>query len=129
MCKDDSKQTSDGNNRRKHVLVSGGPGFGKTTLCQYIAHEWSSGLLFQEIKCLFYIKLRNLALAETSTLKKIVQSECFFTEDLSADDKRKLDQILHDDKSILWLLDGYDEHRVKHSEDNALFQKCNLIRF
>ncbi|CAF1383897.1 unnamed protein product [Didymodactylos carnosus] len=48
------------NDNRKRLLVLGRAGIGKTTFCQYIAYQWASGKLFQQFKCILWIRFRFL---------------------------------------------------------------------
>ncbi|CAF3414017.1 unnamed protein product, partial [Rotaria sp. Silwood2] len=104
----------------KRVLVLGPPGIGKTTFCQYIAYKWSKDELFQQFKCLIYIRLRNLTSklyplrsSESYSLTDIIERECFRTYPLENHEERNvLKHMLDDASNVLWLLDGYDELRV-----------------
>ncbi|CAF1337551.1 unnamed protein product, partial [Rotaria sordida] len=104
----------------KRVLVLGPAGIGKTTFCQYITYKWSKDELFQQFKCLIYIRLRNLISksyplrqSEPYSLIDIIERECFRTFPLeNLEERNILKHILDDASNILWLLDGYDEQNV-----------------
>ncbi|CAF2054124.1 unnamed protein product [Rotaria magnacalcarata] len=104
----------------KRALVLGPPGIGKTTFCQYIAYKWSKYELFQQFKCLIYIRLRNLTSklyplrsSESYSLTDIIERECFRTYPLENHEERNvLKHMLDDASNVLWLLDGYDELNV-----------------
>ncbi|CAF1241825.1 unnamed protein product, partial [Didymodactylos carnosus] len=108
------------NKPRKRLLVYGRAGIGKTTLCQYVAYQWAKGQLYQQYKCVIWIRLRNLSenlyqlrQAQPYILSEIVKQECFKTQTLNDGEEEMLNSLLRNISSdILWLLDGYDELNV-----------------
>ncbi len=114
----DAKQTG------AKLLIEGRAGIGKTTLCQYLAHQWalaygSSGHEFyswsQQFAAVIWLPLRNLIEAkEDITLASFIYWHC-----LTLDQQKRVylpwleRQLIALEKShplsILYLLDGYDE--------------------
>jgi len=105
-------------NLTQRILLAGRAGIGKSTLCQYMAHQWANGKLWpNRFHALVWIKLRNLneqcypKREEPYTLLDIVEKECF-PRPLSKLARLALAKQLNkgmERGKILWLLDGYDE--------------------
>ena len=98
----------------RRVLVFGRAGIGKTTFCQYTAHEWARGEIWPEYDLVVLFSLRLLTetryppLSFTSySLIDVVEKE-YFSNSLSEKEKQLLKNQL-DRFKVLWLLDGYDE--------------------
>ena len=86
------------------ILVQGAPGVGKTTLAWEACRQWGSGSLFSEYLLVVLLKMRDRNIQKATTLS-----------DLFKHPDPKLQAAVHDDiverngKSILILLEGYDE--------------------
>ena len=98
----------------RQVLVFGRAGIGKTTFCQYTAHQWARGKIWSEYDLIVLFPLRLLTetryppLSSTSySLIDVVEKE-YFSNSLSEKEKQMLKNQL-DRFKVLWLLDGYDE--------------------
>ncbi|CAF5014769.1 unnamed protein product, partial [Rotaria magnacalcarata] len=99
----------------KKVLVFGRAGIGKSTFCRYVSHQWAKSALWLEYNLVVLISLRSLtenrypplSSGKSYSLVDIVAKECF-SHDLSEEDKSLLRQQLNK-RTVLWLLDGYDE--------------------
>ena len=103
-CKDQLRQ----------VLVFGRAGIGKSTFCQYVAHEWARGTLWPEYDLVVLFSLRLLTEElyplpsfNSYSLSDVVERE-YFSNGLSEKEKEILMNQLSRLK-VLWLLDGYDE--------------------
>ena len=103
-CKDQLRQ----------VLVFGRAGIGKTTFCQYVAHEWARGTLWPEYDLVVLFSLRLLTKElyplpsfDSYSLSDLVERE-YFSNGLCEKEKEILTNQLSRLK-VLWLLDGYDE--------------------
>ncbi|CAF1192866.1 unnamed protein product [Adineta steineri] len=105
ICKDQTKR----------LLVFGRAGIGKTTFCQYVAHKWSIGAIWQQYQLVVFIRLRNLTewryplltSGARYSLIDIVKTE-YLHHDLTDKYETLLKEELNNNQ-ILWLLDGYDE--------------------
>ncbi|CAF2109902.1 unnamed protein product, partial [Rotaria magnacalcarata] len=99
----------------KKALVFGRAGIGKSTFCRYVSHQWAKSALWPEYNLVVLISLRSLTEARYPPLSSdtryslvdIVAKECF-SRDLSEEDKILLREQLNK-RTVLWLLDGYDE--------------------
>ncbi|CAF0865002.1 unnamed protein product [Didymodactylos carnosus] len=123
------------NDNRKRLLVLGRAGIGKTTFCQYIAYQWARGKLFQQFRCILWIRFRFLNATrypkkpnnEQYTLTDIVEKECFPNK-LTDDGLSVLRFILGEvrqavsttSSTILLLLDGYDELKICEHLQNLI---------
>ncbi len=99
------------NPNRKRVVVFGTAGIGKSTFCQYVAHQWANQKIWGEFKTLLILKIRNLNKefypnrAEKYTLEEILARECNLP-------LIKIRNFLKSDISrqhSLLILDGLDE--------------------
>jgi HEAT repeat protein len=93
----------------KRLLILGKAGIGKSTLCQYIAHQWSEGKLWKEkFEAVFWVplrKLRNVHSAETAAsflFRLCCPIDELFTKDVTVYLKKNSERIL-------LVLDGLDE--------------------
>ncbi|MCX7116756.1 MAG: HEAT repeat domain-containing protein [Legionellales bacterium] len=94
--------------KKNRLFVQGGPGMGKSTMCQYIAHQWASGVLFKEFTVLLWVPLREWEAKNEERLCGFYQ---FIKEkySLSATED-EIEHALKMDKSqVLVLIDGFDE--------------------
>ncbi|CAF1117343.1 unnamed protein product [Adineta steineri] len=102
-------------NQTKRLLVFGRAGIGKTTFCQYVAHQWAIGAIWQQYQLAVFIRLRNLTewryplltSGARYSLIDIVKTE-YLHHDLTDKYETLLKEELNNNQ-ILWLLDGYDE--------------------
>ena len=109
--------TSDNGNHQllKRLLILGRAGIGKSILCQYITHQWTSGQFWTQFKAVFWIKLRNLNTerypSNPGNYSWIdVLNREHFGNSLSVEEKNFLQTEIEDNPSqFLFLLDGYDE--------------------
>ena len=98
----------------RQVLVFGRAGIGKSTFCQYVAHEWARGTLWPEYDLVVLFSLRLLTKElyplpsfDSYSLSDVVERE-YFSHGLCDKEKEILTNQLSRLK-VLWLLDGYDE--------------------
>ena len=105
------------------VLVEGSPGFGKTTFCLKLAHDWANGAMprnFPSFRLVFLLKCRDM---KGNIAEDVVEEifEQLLPEDLKEKTKEALVEFLKDldnQKQILIILDGLDE-LPKESEDRV----------
>jgi HEAT repeat protein/V8-like Glu-specific endopeptidase len=104
---------------QKRLLILGRAGIGKSTLCQYIAHEWAEGKLWKEkFDALFWVPLRKLQHAHLGeTASSFIFRHCCQekSENLYANDVANY--LKQHQERILFVLDGLDEVSM---EENSL---------
>ncbi len=123
----------------KKLLIMGRAGIGKSTLCQYIAHQWASQKLWPNFKAVFWIPLRNINSnnypPNSYTWIDLVDHECF-KDALSLENKKEglKNAILANPERFLFLLDDYDELSpdaingyLKNAFDGLKIQQYSLI--
>ncbi|XP_065917452.1 protein NLRC3-like [Dysidea avara] len=88
------------------VLIEGIPGIGKTFLAKEVAYHWAKGSMLTDYQLLFLLLLRDPVVQKITTLLELVQ--CFT---LSTNEAEQVCNYLQsvNGKSVLFLLDGYDE--------------------
>ena len=118
----------------QRVLMLGRAGIGKSTLCQYLAYRWADETKTKEeawlesYDVLLWIKLRELISLHESLkaqhkrcgVADVVTISCVFGLDSSNEVflTQAVNELIHDStKTILWVLDGFDE--VAHLYGNA----------
>ena len=88
------------------MLVEGGAGIGKTSLCMSLLEDWGSDKLFQEFKLLLFLPLRHKKVSSAGSLSelfKIVPSSCSTCTTVA----NYLEEVGGDD--LLIVADGWDE--------------------
>jgi HEAT repeat protein/V8-like Glu-specific endopeptidase len=104
---------------QNRLLILGRAGIGKSTLCQYIAHRWAGGKLWNDkFDALFWVPLRKLQHAHSAeTASSFIFRHCCqaMSEDLYANDVAAY--LKHNKERILFVLDGLDEITM---EENSL---------
>ena len=105
-------QLHEGKEPRK-ILLIGQPGIGKSTLCQKMAHDWSSGQLWEgKFDVVYWIPLRALHHHKIENedlflwLAKVIK-DLILKDQISIKSLR--DYIEEHREKSLWILDGYDE--------------------
>ena len=104
-------------NKKQQVLVLGRAGIGKTTFCQYVAHQWSNGDIWPQFDLVILISLRNLtetryrARRRPYRLIDLVKKEYYSCISFPPEHETFIEKQCADpdNSRILWLLDGYDE--------------------
>jgi len=131
--KDIFDKTKDKKNSK--ILILGGAGAGKSTLMQYVAHQWGSDKLWNDkFDSVYKITFKQLLLSDcnrfVNTYEKKQNYEdnaalkAFIAFNIEDGDRReaskKIDQIELNDKTLL-LIDGYDE--VQHLDEKDIFKR------
>ena len=88
----------------RKVLMEGGPGNGKSTLCLHICHEWMDARLFQEYGLVILVRLRELSIQAAKSIAELLprRSDAMGQE---------IESVLteSDGSMLLLVLDGWDE--------------------
>ncbi len=105
--------------RVDHVIVEGNAGLGKTTFSTMLNKGWAEKKMFQDIKCVFLLPLRNAKVSSATNLEELIK--LFHTSEdfcMSAIKELKNTQ----GKNVLFIADGWDElDRFNRSEDSFLY--------
>ena len=104
-------------NASHHLLLLGGAGIGKSTLCQYIAYQWAQGHLWSDrYDGVVWLRLRDLndtyfPVNREYSLEEIIARLVFGCKDtyLIPGFDRLMRQLTTNKARFLFLLDGYDE--------------------
>ena len=89
---------------QKKVLLQGGPGSGKSTLCLHICHEWRKGELFQDYRLAILVKLRDREVQKATDIAGILPRK---DDEMGRDTEKVISAI--NGKDVLLILDGWDE--------------------
>lgn len=98
------------NDEFQTILVTGGPGYGKTTLCKKIAYDWStknSSYYLKHFDLVIVITLREL---QERNINDTIIGTVFGNSK-----SKSIDEIKNDNLNFLIILDGYDEMHYKKS--------------
>ncbi|MGZ3633610.1 MAG: NACHT domain-containing protein [Parachlamydiaceae bacterium] len=101
----------------KRLLILGRAGIGKSTLCQYLTHQWwgNDGVWKNRFDLVVRINLRNLTKdnypSKKVSLEEMIVSECFQITSEEKEEIKHVKKVLNfiPDEKKLFLLDGYDE--------------------
>ena len=105
----------------KHIIISGAPGSGKTTLVRQLCKDLSSGSLPNDYSLVVLVELRELIVILQD--KKEAQLHHFLTKFKHKVDVSQACRELEesDGRGMLLVLDGFDEL-------DARMRKCQLLR-
>ena len=96
------------------VLIEGNPGMGKTTYCQKLAYDWSTGEIppdasFPEVNILLLLKCRDMHM-KTSDIEEAIDDQLL--PQAGKKEKEGFFHFIHSSQSkVLLVLDGLDELR------------------
>ena len=116
-----------GKRRVRKVLVEGGAGIGKTTLCIAVSEDWANGKLFQQFELVLLLPLRMKAVASAGSLPELLQ--------LLHSDPSNCDSVARflqkeEGESVLIIADGWDElGESEQQERSFLYQFLFGYRF
>ena len=90
----------------RKVLVEGGAGIGKTTLCISISEDWANGKLFQQFKLLLLLPLRHPKVSSAGSLSELLK-----LLHTSKDVYKSVVSYLEEEEgeNVLIIADGWDE--------------------
>ena len=96
------------------VLIEGNPGMGKTTYCQKLAYDWSTGKIppdasFPEVNILLLLKCRDMDM-KTADIEEAIDDQLL--PQAGKKEKEDFFHFIHSSQSkVLLVLDGLDELR------------------
>ena len=92
------------------ILIEGAPGIGKTILLKHIAYSWAEQGMLQKYNLVLLVHLRDPTVQKMSTIKELFQYFCSKHGIEGEDVAMCIKHISSNQgKSLLLLLDGYDE--------------------
>ena len=113
---------------RKHILLEGEPGIGKSTLTKQLCYKFAEGTFASEYKLVIRVVLRGLPSDTTLSVEDLVRS-C--TSDVGAsldeEDVSTLSRYItaNKGKDTLFIMDGYDEFPEKLQEKSLVADIIN----
>ncbi|PIK36843.1 putative NLR family CARD domain-containing protein 4, partial [Apostichopus japonicus] len=115
--------------KTKRQILEGEPGYGKSTLTLQLLYDWCKSLSTSPLKkvdVIIYLRLRQLG-GVKSIFSAIRQFILPMDSDISEED---IKEILKQMKSVLVLLDGFDEYPDQESTDTDIYyiMKKNMFR-
>ena len=90
--------------QQKKILLQGGPGSGKSTICLHICHEWRRGELFKDYRLAILVKLRDREVQKATDIAGILPRE---DDKMGRDAVKAISAI--NGKDVLFVFDGWDE--------------------
>ena len=114
--------------KKKIILIKGGPGMGKSTLAINICKRWAKGELLQAYDAVILLPLREKEVQEAKTIGDLL---------LILDDKMREDVtkeiVMNNGESICFLCEGFDELPIRLRKSSMVanliqkLPKCTLI--
>jgi 5S rRNA maturation endonuclease (ribonuclease M5) len=104
----------------RKVLVEGGAGIGKTTLCIAISEDWANEKLFQQFKLLLLLPLRHRKVSSAQSLSELLK--------LLHSSKNVCESVVNyleeeQGENVLIIADGWDElDESQQQEDSFLYE-------
>ena len=110
----------------RKVLVEGGAGTGKTTLCTSASEEWADGKLFQQFELLLLLPLRQKSVASAgsvSDLLKLLHSSPIIRDTVA--------HYLEDEEGekVLIIADGWDELSASNRQEDSFLYRLFFQMF
>ena len=90
----------------RKVLVEGGAGIGKTTLCIAVSEDWANGKLFQQFELVLLLPLRMKAVAAVGSIPDILKL-LHSSKTLCSSIADSLEEM--EGRKVLIIADGWDE--------------------
>ena len=104
----------------RKILVEGGAGTGKTTLCTLASEDWADGKLFQQFELLLLLPLRQKQVASAGSVSDLLK--------LLHSSEKIRDTVAHyledeEGEKVLIIADGWDElSESNRQEESFLYQ-------
>ena len=112
------------------VVTDGPPGIGKTTLCCKLLNMWANGQIkHQQYDLVIYCPLRNIRIAQASTLRDLFVYQCREVDSVTVWFDRRHGE------GLLIIFDGWDELSIELRQSSLatriickeLLHKCSVI--
>ena len=88
------------------VLVEGGAGLGKTSLCMSLLEDWGSEILFQEFQLLLFLSLRHKKVSSAGSVSELLKT--VYSNTSTCNSVASCLEKVGGDK-LLIVADGWDE--------------------
>ena len=110
----------------RKVLVEGGAGIGKTTLCIAISEDWANGELFQQFELLLLLPLRHPKISKARSLSELLK--------LLHSSKSVCDAVVNyleeeEGENVLIIADGWDELDKSQQQEGSFLYDLLLRKF
>ncbi|KAI8518158.1 hypothetical protein Bbelb_041750 [Branchiostoma belcheri] len=118
-------KTSEDHLDRRHILIWGAAGIGKTTILAKLVTDWANQKSTSELREKYDLVFL-LALREVKTSQSLV--DCIFDQLLPYDvgfTQDDLSEFICDNDRVLIILDGYDEFDVEDATNNDISSLLN----
>ncbi|XP_071852260.1 uncharacterized protein [Apostichopus japonicus] len=106
--------------KTKRQILEGEPGYGKSTLTLQLLYDWCKSIPtspLKEVDVIIYLRLRQLG-GVKSIFSAIRQFILPRDSDINEED---INEILNQTKSVLVLLDGFDEYPEQESTETDIY--------
>ena len=119
----DLLKVEEGEKPVRRVLVSGGAGIGKTTLCIAISEDWANGKLFQQFELLLLLPLCHKKVSSARSLSEVLKL-LHRSDEVCKSVANYLEE--EEGENVLILADGWDElDKCKRQEGSFLYELAN----
>ena len=110
----------------RNVLVEGGAGIGKTTLCISVSEDWANGKLFQQFELVLHLPLRMKVVASAGSLPELLKL-LHPSPRLCELVARYLEE--EEGESVLIIADGWDELSESEQQEGSFYISCFFNSF
>ncbi|GJJ77548.1 hypothetical protein EMPS_09907 [Entomortierella parvispora] len=120
------RQSNEGEDIPKRILVQGRAGIGKTTLCKKLVHAHQNGLWRDLFDVVLWIPLRNLRGFTGTTLESLFRDKIFIGQDRVQRQEALAEALVTcaEKGKVLFILDGMDEIVADtESEERQTFRR------
>jgi len=107
------------------VLIEGAPGVGKSILMKHIAFSWAEGEVLMKYQLLMLVYLRDPGLQKLSSIAELLHYFCNCNMDASSLAACNKTLFRNNGKSIVFLLDGYDEFPMELRQNSLIASIIN----
>ena len=110
----------------RRVLVNGGAGIGKSTLCTAISQDWANDKLFQQFHLLLLLPLRHRAISSAQSIHEVIQ---YFHKNKDICDAVVSYLEEEEGNNVLIVADGWDELGERERKEGSFFYNLLLNTF
>jgi len=117
------------------ILIEGAPGIGKSMLMKHIAYCWAEEEALVKFQFVLLVCLRDPGIQKMTSTTELLQSFCKFSMDASKLAACNEALFQSNGKSLVFLLDGYDEFPAELRQNSLIasiinrqvLPKCGLV--